>query len=164
MPSCYRDPPKDFNTTEIVDMIEKSVYARLKPLGFRKYGRTLHRFVSEDISQLINFQCGLPTKGMGGLLCVNIGIRVPECAERTFCIRNEKKKYYHDYDCNIRTRLGTVSGKEEAWFDLREPTEAIADRILAEITEFVLPVFAVLNSREAILVHRREYQIGRAHV
>ena len=62
MPSCYRDPPKDFNTTEIVDMIEKSVYARLKPLGFRKYGRTLHRFVSEDISQLINFQCGLPTK------------------------------------------------------------------------------------------------------
>lgn len=38
------------NTTQTVDEIEAAVYSHLKPLGFKKYGRTLHRFVSEDIS------------------------------------------------------------------------------------------------------------------
>ena len=72
------------NTTQIVDEIESAVYAYLKPYGFKKYGRTLHRFVSEDISQVIHFQSGMPIDGMGGLLCINLGIRVPECFERTF--------------------------------------------------------------------------------
>lgn len=42
-------------TTESVDIIEKMVYDVLKPLGFKKYGRTLHRFVDGDISQVVNF-------------------------------------------------------------------------------------------------------------
>ena len=82
---------------------------------FKKYGRTLHRFVSEDISQVIHFQSGMPAHGMGGLLCVNVGIRIPECSDRVFQPKAEKKKYYHDYDCTIRSRLGTVSGKQETW-------------------------------------------------
>ena len=150
---------KSINTTEIVDAIENSVYSHLKPHGFRKFGRTLHRFVSEDISQVINFQSGLPIKGMSGLLCVNVGIRVPECVERDFHINSEKKKYYHEYDCNIRSRLGTVSGKKEAWYDLRKSTKKIIERIQKEIDEAVLPVFEVLNSRDAILSHRREYSL-----
>ena len=35
---------------EKMDEIETAVYQTLKPRGFRKHGRTLHRFVSEDIS------------------------------------------------------------------------------------------------------------------
>lgn len=66
----------EINTTQIVDEIESSVYEHIKPYGFKKYGRTLHRFVSEDISQVINFQSGMPAHGMGGLLCVNLGIRI----------------------------------------------------------------------------------------
>lgn len=150
---------KSINTTEIVDEIENSVYSHLKPYGFRKFGRTLHRFVSEDISQVINFQSGLPTNGMSGLLCVNLGIRVPECAEKSFHISSEKKKYYHEYDCNIRSRLGTVSGKKETWYDLRNSTKKIIESIQKEIDETVLPVFGVLNSRDAILSHRREYPL-----
>lgn len=145
------------STTEIVDEIENCVFEELKPLGFRKFGRTLHRFVAEDISQVIHFQTGLPSKGMGGLLCVNIGIRVPECAERAFQISGKPKKYYHEYECNIRSRLGTVSGKAEAWFDLRKNTGRITKQILSEICTTVLPVFEILCSREAILSHRREY-------
>lgn len=45
------------------DEIEAAVYAQLKPLGFRKYGRTLHRFVSGDLSQVIHFQCGFAVCG-----------------------------------------------------------------------------------------------------
>ena len=41
--------------TQQIDYIESEVYKRIKPLGFRKHGRTLHRFVSGDISQVISF-------------------------------------------------------------------------------------------------------------
>ena len=48
----------EINTTQIVDEIEAAVYEHVKPYGFKKYGRTLHRFISEDISQVIHFQSG----------------------------------------------------------------------------------------------------------
>ena len=94
----------EINTTQIVDEIEAAVYVHVRPYGFKKYGRTLHRFVSEDISQVIHFQSGMPAHGMGGLLCVNVGIRIPECSDRVFQPKVEKKKYYHDYDCTIRSQ------------------------------------------------------------
>ncbi|MBQ9133219.1 MAG: DUF4304 domain-containing protein [Clostridia bacterium] len=150
---------QDIDVTQTVDEIEAAVYAYIKPLGFRKYGRTLHRFVSEDISQVIHFQSGMPTQGMGGMLCVNIGIRVPECDERSFQPQTGKKKYYREYQCNIRSRLGTVSGKRETWFDLRAGAEKISKSIITEIEEIVIPVFDILNSRDAILAHRREYPL-----
>ena len=37
-----------------IDRIEAGVYQLVKPCGFRRYGRTLHRFVSGDISQVIS--------------------------------------------------------------------------------------------------------------
>lgn len=51
------------------------VYNHLKTLGFRKFGRTLHRFVEGDISQVIHFQNGCHTKGTYDVLWVNLGIR-----------------------------------------------------------------------------------------
>ena len=94
----------NLSSTESVDIIEKIVYEYLKPLGFRKHGRTLHRFVDTDISQVVNFQNGCPSKGVYDILWVNLGIRVPECVERKFSIEKPLKKYYHEYECNIRTR------------------------------------------------------------
>ena len=149
----------EINTTQIVDEIEAAVYEHVKPYGFKKYGRTLHRFVSEDISQVIHFQSGMPTHGMGGLLCVNLGIRIPECFERVFRPKIEKKKYYHEYECTIRSRLGIVSGKQETWYDLRKKTDKIIKSIIEEIDQYVLPAYEVLNSREAILAHRKDYPL-----
>ena len=149
----------EINTTQIVDEIEAAVYAHLKPLGFKKHGRTLHRFVSEDISQVIRFQSGMPQDGMGGLLCVNLGIRIPECSERTFHPKAEKKKYYHEYECTIRSRLGIISGKNETWYDLHMKTDTIIKDIIKEIDQYVLPAYEVLNSRAAILAHRKDYPL-----
>ena len=90
---------------------------------------------------------------------VNIGIRVPESFERKFEVTNAKK-YYHEYDCNIRTRLGAVKSRDRnkvTTYDLRKNTDQIASCIVKEIMDDVLPVFEVLNSRESILAHRREY-------
>lgn len=143
----------------MVDKIEAEVYAHIKPYGFRKHGRTLHRFVSEDISQVIHFQIGMPSHRMGGLFCVNLGIRIPECSEKVFYPKMEKKKYYHEYECTIRSRLGSVSGKNETWYDLRKKTDKIAKSIIDEIERYVLPAFEILSSREAILEHRKEYPL-----
>ena len=110
--------PKDvprvntLGTPESIDIIENAVYAELKPLGFRKHGRTLHRFVDGDISQVINFQCGQSYREETHLMWVNIGIRVPECFLRSFSPDENPKKYYRESECNIRSRLGKVKGKK----------------------------------------------------
>lgn len=145
------------STTESVDIIENFVYNAVKPLGFRKHGRTLHRFVSDDISQVINFQSGLPFKGYGGFMWVNIGIRVPECAEQCFTPVVDKK-YYHEYQCTLRARLGEVKGKKETCYNLSKSPEKTARKILNEIEKYVLPVFDALCDRQAILDNRRKYQ------
>ncbi len=149
----------EINPPRIVDEIENAVYTHVKPYGFKKYGRTLHRFVSEDISQVIHFQISMPTHGMSGLLCVNLGIRIPECSERAFQPKNEKKKYYHEYECTIRSRLGIVSGKSETWYDLHKKTDKILKSIIDEIDQYVLPAYEVLKSREAILAYRKDYPL-----
>lgn len=144
---------------EIINEIESAIYAHIKPYGFRKYGRTLHRFVSGDISQVINFQCGIHPYSMREAFCVNLGIRIPECAERNFHPSVELKKYYPEYECTMRSRLKTDSDEAETWYDLGVQTDTIIKSIIKDLDRYVLPAYEVLNSREAILAHRREYPI-----
>ncbi len=141
----------------ILNAIEAAACALLKPHGFRKHGRTLHRFVSGDISQVVNFQLGQSYLGATHLLSVNIGIRVPECMLRSYQPEEPLKKYYHEYECNLRSRLGSAEGKEESVYDLRTPTAEITADILRQLETVVLPVFDTLSSRQAILEKRRDY-------
>lgn len=148
---------KKISSTECVDIIQDIVYEHLKPLGFRKHGRTMHRFVEGDISQVINFQNGCPQKGVYDILWINIGIRVPECAEKKFIISEPMKKYYHEYECNIRTRLGSLVDGKDTFYDLSKRPKKIAADIIDRIKKYVIPVFDVFNGREAILLYRANY-------
>ncbi len=141
---------------KVLDEIEAAVYAHLKPLGFRKFGRTLHRFVSGDISQVVSFQVYRNMMEPSDKFCVNLGIRIPECAACTFHPVNDKK-YYSEASCTLRSRLGKVSGGREVWFSITENSNAITKRIIEELDRYVLPVFDVLCSREAILSKRRDF-------
>lgn len=145
------------DSKESVDIVESIVYEQLKPFGFRKYGRTLHRFVDGDISQVINFQNGCPQKQIYNTLWVNLGIRIPECTERSFSISQPLKKYYHEYDCTIRTELGTFVNHKNTGYSLKKDPQKIGKDILRKLKQFVLPIFDTLNSREAILKHRKNY-------
>lgn len=147
----------ELSSVESVNEIEKQVYAYLKPLGFRKFGRTLHRFVDGDISQVVNFQNGCPQKQVYGILWVNLGIRVPECAEARLGARKPEKKYYHEYECNIRTRLGQLVDGRDSYYDLRKDPAKIAENIIHRLKRHALPVFDKLNSRDGILKYRRRY-------
>ena len=144
-------------STESVDIIEKTVYDHLKPFGFRKHGRTLHRFVDDDLSQVVNFQNSAPSKGVYDILWVNLGIRVPECVERTFIITEPLKKYYHEYECNIRTRLGSLVDGKDSFYDLRKNPNKIAADIIKRLDKYVMPVFEALSNRDAILERRTEF-------
>ncbi|MBQ4131954.1 MAG: DUF4304 domain-containing protein [Clostridia bacterium] len=145
------------SSTESVDVIEKIVYDYLRPLGFRKHGRTLHRFVDGDISQVVNFQNGCPSKGVYDILWINLGIRVPECVERKFNIDEPLKKYYHEYECNIRTRLGSLVDGKDTFYNLKRDPMKIGRDIVERLKKYVIPVFDLLNSRDAILKRRIEY-------
>lgn len=145
------------NTTEMINAIENRVYSELKLLGFRKHGRTIHRFVDGDISQVINFQCGQAYREETHLMLVNVGIRVPECMLREFNSDVPLKKYYHEYECNIRSNFGAIKNSKKSCYDLRKNTEKITDDILKHINKCILPVFEALNSREAIIEKRRKY-------
>lgn len=145
------------SSTESVDVIEKIVYDYLRPLGFRKHGRTLHRFVDGDISQVVNFQNGCPSKGVYDILWINLGIRVPECVERKFNIDEPLKKYYHEYECNMRTRLGSLVDGKDTFYNLKRDPMKIGRDIVERLKKYVIPVFDLLNSRDAILKHRIEY-------
>lgn len=149
------DPGLD--TGKVLDGIEKAVHAAVKPYGFKKHGRTLHRFVSDDISQVIHFQLGQAYRGETHLLFVNIGIRVPECMTRCFAPEETVKKYYHEYECNIRSHLGEVEGRKQSCYDLRRPSEPIIADIIRQLREHVIPAFEILNSRDAILARRRDF-------
>ena len=153
----YFEKDKQLDTTAIVDQIEKAVYQELKSLGFRKFGRNLHRFVDGDISQVINFQNGCAAKGIYDVLWVNVGIRVPECTLRSFAPEENLKKHYAEYECNIRSGLGRVSGEKEREYDLHDPVEGLIEDILHQIKTYVIPAFEILNSRAAILEKRKDY-------
>lgn len=155
MLSVFKREP--LSSTECVDRIQDIVYEYLKPMGFCKYGRTFHRFAEGDISQVIHLQNGSPSKGIHDILWVNVGIRVPECAERSFTVSAPMKKYYREYECNIRNRLGFWADGKDTAYDLRKRPEKTTADMIARIKKYVMPAFDALSSRDAILLHRADF-------
>ena len=76
---------------------------------------------------------------------------------RSFEPEMELKKYYPEYACNMRSRLGAVEGKSESVYNLYTDLSQIEADIIRQIRDYVLPAFEELNSREAILEKRRAY-------
>lgn len=148
---------KKINATEVVDEIQKIVGEKiLKPAGFKKFGRTYNRVVDGDIVQVINFQNGCPAKGVTGVLWINIGIRVPEREERKFIIEKPLKRYYKEYECDIRTTLGEVS-KGTMEYNLRKEPQKIAADIIEKIQKYVFPMFDALDTRDKIIENEEKY-------
>ncbi len=156
MSDLWDVPEVKLDIPKIINAIENKVYAALKPLGFRKHGRTLHRFVDGDISQAIEFCCGQAYCYMTHILFVHVGIRVPEC-DHPLDSDEPQKKYYRFSECRLRANLGVANGEERKVYDLKGDVEPIADDITERLLQHVMPVFDVLSSREAILRERRNY-------
>lgn len=143
--------------TAALDAVQAAMYAVLKPLGFRRHGRVFHRFVEEDVSQVIELQRGQAYLEETHLFWVSVGVRVPECVQRTFSPQESAKKYYHEWQCNLRWTVGEKSKKHNGSYNLRKPVGPIIEDVLMRLNASILPVFDALSSRDTILARRMDY-------
>lgn len=156
----------DLDVPKTLNRIQRALQAELKPLGFAKHGRTHHRFVDGDISQVINFQCGQSIYGRSHLVEVNVAIRVPEVVLGGFHGDAELKKYYKEYECNLRTCIGILDEAADVFsayteherrvYDLSGNVDELIEDLLHRVRTEVLPFFERYGSRDAILKDLRE--------
>ena len=147
-----------------MDLVQAIVAAFLKPLGFRKQGRTFNRTVDVGIVQIVNFQTGQYPIGphyevpglrtsLYGKFCVNLGVYVSEVFER-FLDKLATPRFPKEYDCEIRVRLNAfVAGvdKADSWWKLNDDVDSVAKDVIKKLEIFGLPFMDRFRSREAIV-------------
>ena len=143
-----------------LDQVQKEVAAFLKPLGFKKTGRSLNRLAAEGMVQVVGFQMGqypigdyvIPglRENLYGKFTVNIGVSLP-CV-----LQAEQGKVrtgsFHDYDCEIRARLSAIANLgNDIWWPLDDSTTQTAEALIAIIRDFGLPFFDNYSSYKSVI-------------
>jgi hypothetical protein len=147
--------------SEAVDAIQAALRPVLHQRGFRVRGRTFNRVTEDGLTQVVNLQVG-PSDPPGttyiaglrenlhGLFAVNLGVYVPEVAEKHGGGR--AKSWVQEYHCGVRARLGELVGEgKEVWWHARAEEAVIADvrRCLEEVG---LPFLDRFATRDKILL------------
>ena len=150
---------------ELEKLIIKIVYARLKPLGFRKHGKTLHRFVDGDISQTVYFVSKINNPYLPDMFWINIGIRVPECDLWRFVIPEQTQKYYHFATSHLRGSLFIDKSGDGTciYFQKTDPQQLI-DTVMERLENEIIPAFDVLSNRDNIINHKEEEEASCFHL
>lgn len=143
-----------------LDIVEKEVFIKLKPLGFKKNGRTFNRQLDEGIIQVINFQSGQYLIGRGyeisglrenlyGKFVVNLGV----CIESLYKFQSPtgNKMYYKEYDCQIRSRLGTLLTGQDHWWTITDDNTKITHEIIEGIETKAFEWFSGIDTKEKII-------------
>lgn len=139
------------------------MYRLLKPLGFRRKGRTFNRQTEEGVLQIIALQAGpyeigppLPKSvahlrpDLYGKFTVNLGVFVQEVFERTnpgFLPRG----VVSDAHCAIRTRLSHITSHVDTWWPLTNETETLVDEIGALLIDVGVPFLDRFGTRDQIV-------------
>lgn len=149
---------------ERLDEVQAALAGLLKPLGFRRRGRTFNRAAEHGVVHVVNLQSGefpvgdrkpLPAAvahlrpDLYGRFAVNLGVFVEEiwaCFAKA-----PPPAFIREYHCQIRSRLGSIAGDEDRWWHLGQPAPAILAEVgpalLAEGIGFV----ERFGTREAIV-------------
>lgn len=150
--------PTGFKTH--LDIVEKDIYAKLKPFGFKKNGRTFNRRLDDGIIQVINLQSGQYPIGQGykipglrenlyGKFVVNLGV----CIESLYKFQSptENKKYYKEYECQIRARLGALLTGQDYWWTITDDNNKITQEIIEGIETIAFKWFSGLETKDKII-------------
>jgi len=149
----------DFKTQ--LDVIQKDVFIKLKPLGFKKFGRTFNRRLDDGIIQIIHFQSGQYPIGenyvvpglrenLYGRFAINLGV----CVESLYNFESPAsgtKKYYKEYECLIRDRLGIIIKGEDYWWPIKNENKKITEEIINGIETKGLDWFSGVETKEKII-------------
>lgn len=152
-------PNKDELKTRL-DSIQKEIFNYLKPLGFKKKGRTFNRQTEDGIYQVINIQSGryefgdkyvIPgfRENYYGKFTINLGVMVTDIYELESY--NKPKDIYQDYDCQIRTRLTHLTIKQDFWWPISNNTEEITKEIIQGLKSNGIQWLDTFESREKII-------------
>jgi hypothetical protein len=148
---------------ENMDLVQTQVTGFLRPLGFRKRGRTYTRRTADGLVQVINLQMAQAPIGtvyeyppirvnLYGQFTVNLGVWVPEVSE--YHLVGPKKDNVQEYHCQIRARLGYLDSlAEDTWWPLDERWASSASQILQRLQERGLPFLEGFASRDQIVAN-----------
>jgi hypothetical protein len=152
------DSKIDFKTQ--LDVVEKEVFAKFKPLGFKKNGRTFNSRIDGGIIQVINFQSGQYSIGENyvvpglrenfyGKFVVNLGV----CFESLYKFQSptENKSFYKEYDCQIRDRLGTLLTGQDYWWTITDDNKKITEEIIVGLENKGFEWFLGVETKEKII-------------
>ncbi len=155
-------PPetKKISVKASLDQIENSVFTTLKPLGFKKKGRTFNRQIEKGIFQVINFQAGpypigqhyeVPglRENLYGKFAANLGVCVHDLYKLLH--PTTSKTFYKDYDCQMRIRLGTLLKGREYWWTIANNVDDIAEEVSKGILTVGNKWFEGVDSKEKII-------------
>jgi hypothetical protein len=145
-----------------LDTIQTSVTAFLKPLGFRKKGRTHNRTTAAGLVHVVNFQMGAYPIGEDyvisglresfyGKFTVNLGVLLPCVAEVEQ--QTPASPFVQEHYCTIRSRLSTLAFGADKWFELTPDTSALATTVVQLFDEFGLPFFEQFPDYPAVLAY-----------
>jgi hypothetical protein len=153
---------KKSENVQFLNQIQKEVYYYLKPLGFKKKGRTFNRQTENGVWQVINFQSGQFPVGENyeipgfresfyGKFTVNIGVIINELYK--IQIKGKEKTFYQDYDCQIRTRLSQLLWENDYWWNISNETKKASDQIIEGLNLKGISWLDMFESREKICVN-----------
>ena len=143
-----------------LDNIQKTLTGFLKPLGFKKKGRTYNRKVADGLVQAVNLQMGqfpigeyvIPgvRESHYGRFTVNLGVALP--AVRAVESGRAFPAFVQEYECEIRERLTHLVFHEDTWFDLDHQVEKTANDITRYMDSLGVPFLEEFESYNAVLV------------
>ncbi len=142
-----------------LDEAQKPLTSLLKNLGFRRKGRTYNRPVGDKLVHVVNLQMGqfpigdyvIPgiRESLCGRFTVNLGVLLPAV------LRLERSRdppaFAHEYDCEIRDRLGTLAFGEDTWWDLDHQVPETATSIVDLMDRVGLPFLDQFESYSSVL-------------
>jgi hypothetical protein len=149
--------PPPFSYVPLLDEVQGSITALLKPLGFRKSGRTYNRTTSDGITQVINIQSGLVTSSLHGHFTINIGIHLPKIS--TAIGESQLRKFISEASCHIRYRISSLAKINfDKWWSLDDSIDTTIGDVLKIMKSFCIPLLDKLKDEGSVLEYCEDLQ------
>lgn len=142
-----------------LDVVEAQLARFLKPLGYRKHGRTFNRDAGEGLVQVINLQMGAYPIGIQteitpsefslyGRFTVNLGVFVPEL----WLVPRPNARVLQEYDCALRARIAQLwKASGERWWDLSADSSLLSTDLVQVLDSHGLPFLERFATRDAVV-------------
>ena len=142
-----------------LDFVQRSLTSYLRPLGFRKKGRSFNRPVGDGLVHVVSLQMGeypigeyvIPglRESYYGRFTVNLGVFVP--GVHSIELNRGPPDFLREYHCDIRARLGVLAHSEDVWWDLDHAIPETSAEIIRLMDAFGIPFLEQFETSSGVL-------------